>query len=366
MMQHPDLSTTIPIFCGPSLRAQENSRIWEVIPSPTTLHLTSVHYGNGVWLAFSRGKNEIYRSTDGINWQRLNNVSGFPTPDWQFQARFIDGRFLVRDPDENYTTNRWRQSVDGQVWTDFPVPAGYRVNDIAYANGRWVCVGSPGLFASAEQPGNWTVAGSALTSMSVDLVIYAGERFHAFSRGNSRLDAFSSTDGVEWTLLPSTPSIWFDYLEHGEIERANGSVESVFIGTTNSATYVVGRVSGDRFTWEHRTRTTFGRLIYRRSADATRPGLSRREWVNLGHCCPNRNGPQVYSLRASGETPIMEDRVSLNDFFGMAAGPDAMIGVGTGGLIRRYPTGLAAPALPLDLAIRPAVELKWKSKTGAR
>jgi hypothetical protein len=48
----------------------------------------------------------------------------------------------------------------------------------------------------------------------------------------------------------------------------------------------------------------------------------------------------------------------------VATGPDAMIAVGEGGMIRRYPTGPAAATAPVDLEIALAVQLKWSSRKG--
>lgn len=372
LLQHASLCLILGSFPGFSrFAAAQNPRTWEIVPSPTNVSLSSLSYGNGYWLALSNlfgpgGISQpltIPRSADGLNWQRLENVSGldFPPEVFQFQFRFLNGRFLISSFISPESTI-WKQSADGQTWTDFPVPTGYRVNDITYADGVWVCVGFPGLFARAAVPGNWTPDGSSLTSSSVDQVIHFGGHFHAFTRG-SGLQAFSSPDGITWTIQQNSPGVSFDRPEFGEIELPNGTVESVVVGTSNTSSCYIGRASGARVIWETRSRPTYGKLIYRRSADAGRPGFSRREWVTL--YSSSDPGPAVYTLAAPGETPVTEDRATFNSFISMAAGPDAMIAVGNGGVIRRYPTGLPAPAAPLDLTIRPAVELKWKSKAGA-
>lgn len=363
------LLASLPCFCRHA--AAQNPRTWEVVPSPTTVSLTAVSYGNGYWLALSPlygpggvpQPQTVLRSSDGLTWQPLENVSGLEIPPNTFSLplTFLNGRFLLKMLSD-LDTNIWKQSSDGQTWTDFPLPAGFRVNDVTYANGLWVCVGFPGLIARATNPGDWIPDSTALTSGSVDNVIYLGGHFHAFAR-SSGLQEFSSADGVTWTIQPTTSGVSFDRIETGEIELPAGAVESVVVGTSNSYSCYIGRPSGARIVWETRTRTTFGRLHYRRSADATRPGSSRREWVTPNPTTQQR--PVVYTLSAPGETPVTEDPATLNNLNALAAGPDAMIAVGNGGLIRRYPTGLPAPSAPPDLTIRAAVELKWKSKAGA-
>jgi uncharacterized delta-60 repeat protein len=71
--------------------------------------------------------------------------------------------------------------------------------------------------------------------------------------------------------------------------------------------------------------------------------------VNLEYCCSNQRGPQAFSLGASGEPGILENINSSNDILAMATGPGAMIAVGKGGLIRRYPT-IVSPEAPAVVA----------------
>jgi hypothetical protein len=334
----------------------EHPRTWESVASPAVADLNAVCYGNGTWLALSANPGIVFLSPDGIAWNRVAVPGGAPLG--INSLRFINGRFVAR----GYA---WKQSVDGLTWTKFPLPPDSEIHDLTYAQGRWVCVGSAGLFASAQEPGDWNVNKSAITCRPVTHAVYLGGRFHAFSPWTTGMQPFSSADGVTWAIQPQSKGIWFDHLEQGQIERADGSVESVVVGTSNGEHYHIGRAEGDHLVWETGKRDgVSGKLIYRRSTDAALPGLTKREWVSLQHRNPGNKGLRVFSLRASGEIPVFENQNTLNDILSIAAGPDAMIAVGTGGLIRRYPTGLSA-AMPVnDLTIRPTVELKWNSRAG--
>ncbi|HWB01954.1 MAG TPA: hypothetical protein VG796_02950 [Verrucomicrobiales bacterium] len=339
------------------LPAQENSRTWEVVQSPTTSNLNAICYGNGAWLILGEGAGEVYRSSNGIAWQKVPSSIGAPIDG--FVPKFLDGRFIV-----NTRNASWRESVDCQTWTPFPLPAGVKVNDLTYAAGTWVCVGNGGITAYAKTPGNWTVNRSVDIYSSLHSVIYLGGRFHAFNLWGS--GTFSSVDGITWNVRTSTYDIEAQRLEIGEIENADGSVEPVVVAGS-AEECMVGKADGKELVWEPRNLGREpGHLIYRRSADATRPGRSRREWVALEPWGggPAQTGPRVYTLRESGEAPILENRATLNPFLAMAAGPDAMIAVGAGGVIRRYPTGPLPAAPGLNLTLRGEVEIKWESTVG--
>ncbi len=301
------------------------------------MDLNAVSYGNGTWLALGTDQGIVLRSTDGIVWEETAVSSGPPAG--VTALRFLHDRFIAKG------LSLWKQSFDGVTWSDFPIPPGSVVNDVTFARGSWVCVGAAGLFASAQEPGEWEINQSATTSSPVHRVIYLGGRFHAYSYWSTGMQPFSSRDGHTWTIHPQTKGVWFDHLEHGQIERAGGSVEAVVVGTLQGGAYHIGRAAGEALAWETgRREGVFGRLIYRRSADAAGPGLARREWVSLassrGHSA--RGGLPVFSLRTAGEAPVFENTDTLNGILAVAAGPGAMIAVGTGGLIRRYPTGLTA------------------------
>lgn len=335
--------------------AEEIPRSWEIVSSPSTAALYTVCYGNGRWLALGGG---VITSNDGVTWQKIADVQGLPTdPELWGRLRFVHDRFLMQ--------GAWKQSLDGKTWTDFPVPTGRTMHAVEFAGGRWVCVGEGGLFAVAEEPGRWTVSGAALTSNTLEHLVYLNGTWHAFSFQSNGMRPFSSVDGLNWTIQPLVSASWFSSLETGEITQTDGSVESVAVGTTNTSAFVIVRSSDGLAVLESRQRTSFGRLEFRRSFDGAAGDRIRREWVNVEYCCYNQSGPQVHTLTTVNETPVLESLVTTNDLLDVSAGPDAMIAVGTGGLIRRYPTRQTQLAPILTAEIRNAVEISWQGKMGA-
>ena len=273
----------------------------------------------------------VFRSLDGMTWETVNLPGREPAE--AAGLKFLHDRFLAR------VASTWKQSRDGVVWSDFPLPLDVAVHDVTYARDRWVCVGAGGLFASARVPGEWAVNRWALTAADVSHVVALGGWFHAYSRWSGGMQAFSSGDGLAWTIQPEDRGVWFDHLECGQREAEGGTVENVMVGTLSGGACHVGKAKGGRVVWEtHRREGVFGRLIHRRTADAGSAGLVRREWVGLVHGPAARRGLPVYSLRASGESPALEDPGTLHGILALASGPGAMIAVGTGGVIRRYST----------------------------
>jgi uncharacterized delta-60 repeat protein len=323
------------------LPAQDNSRKWDAVQSPASGRLNAVCYGNGAWLAFGSAAGEVYRSSDSINWEKIDGVTGLPAmqlPDMIY-PRFVGDRFLYE-----VSIFSWKQSFDGKVWTDFPLPAGKDVTNITFGDDRWVCVGAS-YTAVATEPGDWTV--TTLAAPTLRYVAWMDGQFLAFAAKSSGTDVFTSPDAITWTAHPHATEVWFDRLESGDVERSDGTVEHAVVGTLNGEFYYIGRGSAGDFTWETGKRdNVFGKLIHRRSFDAARPGHLRREWVNLDYCCnPTRlEGPKVYTLGKSSQPAVVEDRGSTGDFLATAFGPGAMVAVGTNGHIWRNSTGPLPPS----------------------
>lgn len=340
---------------APQASAQDGFRSWSTVESPTIVTLTSVAYGNGRWLALG---DSVFTSTDGSTWTEVLDHQGLPTSfEIWGRLRFIHDRFVME--------GAWRQSLDGKTWTDFPVPADRTTLAVSHADGKWVCVGGSGLFATAETPGNWTINSVGLTSDAIQSLVFLNGTWHAFAHQSIGMRPFSSPDGVNWSIQSIATGQWFANLETGEIRKSDGSIETVAVGTTNTSNLVIVRSSQGSATLESRDRATFGRLVFRRSGKIDDPNGVRREWVNIEYCCGNQKGPQIYTLSTPGETPRIESLNTTNDLFDLAAGPDSMIAVGAGGMIRRYGTQPSELPPVLSADIQNSVEISWQGRTGA-
>ena len=335
--------------------AQNTFRTWMNVESPTTATLTDVAYGNGLWLATGE---TVVTSADGLTWREIVDPKGLPAEKESWgELRYVHDRFILH--------GAWKQSQDGTNWTDFPVPEGRTALSVGYANGKWVCVGGGGLFASATTPGDWTIHSVGLTSDPIQHLVYLNDTWHAFSHLSYGMRAFNSSDGENWSFQAVAMDQWFSSLEPGEIRKPDGSVESVAVGTTNTQTMVIVRNSRGLATLESRTRSTYGSLIFRGSGEIGSPNGVRREWVNIHSWNGEPVGPYVYTLSTTEETPRIENANTTNDLHDAATGPDAMIAVGEGGVIRRYGTRQsdAPPILAAD--IQNSVEISWQGNAGA-
>lgn len=351
-----------------------DAALWETVGSPTTSPLRFVVWGNGHWLAASTDEEEnttLIRSDNGVNWQSDGTVlkvrnTVFPVG----RMFFTGGRFLIRSSYNGSDVIQWASSVDGLTWEPFPVPGGVTILDVTFAAGRWVCVGGRGTFASAAEPGAWTVDNSRITDAGLTRVIWFGDRFHAFGSDNQGLIHYvsSTPEALEWSVRPRSPILIgldsLSSLETGSIMTAQSITENVLVITGNIQQFLVGRPSPDGITWTALSRPGFGRLFPRKSADVTVLGGFRHEWINPSVGFSPSTAVEVFKLRQNNETSTSENLTTSLRIGAVDTGPDAMIAVGDGGVIRRYPTGMEAVTAPVILDIEPAVQLKWPSRTG--
>lgn len=111
-------------------------------------------------------------------------------------------------------------------------------------------------------------------------------------------------------------------------------------------------------------RPGFGWLIPRKSVDLTQPEGFRHQWINRNPVPSAAAGVAVMRLQQTNETPVIGSMSTSLEIYTAATGPDAMIAVGYGGVIRRYPNGLDSAITPVGLEIAPAIQLKGSSRAG--
>ncbi len=204
-----------------------------------------IAYGNGTLVAVAN--DNLFRSTDGINWEEVPGIPG----GWNWQIQYGDSGFFASD--ENGSSIF---SADGSTFTfhevsDFEEPQDYY--NITFFNGMYVaCGNNEGIFTSPDGrewtkrddgssssnydynqffsgPGilfaygtgpvawtedgiNWQIANGL--SRPVDIA-YDNGQFIALS--NSSSGPYFSEDGKTWSLDPSPPSelIFASQIEFG-------------------------------------------------------------------------------------------------------------------------------------------------------
>lgn len=146
-------------------------------------------------------------SADGVTWN-FAQPQGTTGNDFGGGPIVHDGtRFLSIGPATGYI----HASADGHTWSTLgriTLPSGSGIAGLAYANGRYVAVGSYGYAATSTDGVTWTAAskvtlpGSASGVLHMSGVVYAAGKFVAVG---SNAVAATSTDGLTWTSL-ATPA----------------------------------------------------------------------------------------------------------------------------------------------------------------
>jgi hypothetical protein len=141
---------------------------WATHTTPTSFPLTSVAYGNGLWLATgpkqpdggplpsSQGPQLI--STDGTNWVQLNAAFN------ALQIIYANGLFVAIAGD-TFTANLQpiRYSLDGTNWFNVSEPAIHVLRRVSYGGGIFVAVGN-GVLKTSMDATNWVTRSNVTTN----------------------------------------------------------------------------------------------------------------------------------------------------------------------------------------------------------
>jgi len=348
---------------------------WEVIPSPTAQGLSGVAWGNGHWLALGYAESPnalaatILHSSDGLTWTVR------PSPPFTGgRLDFAGDRFFVFNrtypgPAGSPPVMEVFDSTDGQSWRETPVPmdisgAKSHVTDIIHAEGRWVAVGLNGLFAWANELGQWQIDGYRSTTDDLSRVVHLNGVFCALGNDSAGIFCFFSRDGTTWELAnrPS-PFILLGPVSVGLFGPHGGPLEQALVVTgSNSNVVLIGRPESGNMRWNTRVLDTPAAGFANRLSRLN--GLLRSEWVSFGESAMDGT-TSVYLLHPSAETNVRREQThSPSGLQRFATGPDAFIGVGPNGTIRRYPLP-AEPLTPVPtLVVAPTVEVRWSSQPG--
>jgi hypothetical protein len=178
----------------------------------SVLDLYDVTFGNGVFVAVGWdyfGGNNIYHSTNGINWTphttAIANVNRVTFGGGVFVA-VGDGALI--SPSSGYTNSRIYISPNGTTWTarnDGGPPLGSYspMRDVAYGAGQFVAVDDSHHFYTSTGISAWTRttdirAGSGVSFCNGLFIVPSGPGTNLVS-----------TDGLSWSLLTNTTAALF-------------------------------------------------------------------------------------------------------------------------------------------------------------
>lgn len=226
----------VVLSSSPAAAASELAWSWN-LPRPQGNKLNGVAYGNGVWVA-AGDDGSVVRSTNGMDWTALPP----PNPDSFQSVRFINGKFFAVG---GYGLDlgmliRWKRatvatSTNGLEWSVISMD-GDPIQDIAFAQGRFVAIGSSAQIIHSPNGRDWLPATLILKNAAGgDLKAVAGSPDRFVAAGNSG-GILASEDGITWTNLARIPTSFTDLIYTNRLFVAVSSDGSV-------------RVSSDGLSW---------------------------------------------------------------------------------------------------------------------
>jgi hypothetical protein len=172
-------------------------------------------YGNGKFMTTANGANQLYTSTNGINW----TAAGVTTAGYS-AGNFIYGNnvFVM------WGSTGFAYSLNsGATWTSASLPGGFIASWMVYGNGKFI-VGSNGssgkVYTSTTIPATWVdsnttnpTPNSFVGGNNINVafgapntpIFYGGGKFLGFISGTSNVIVYS-TDGINWTSAANLPT----------------------------------------------------------------------------------------------------------------------------------------------------------------
>lgn len=172
-----------------------------VSSSRDTNKWNDVTYADGKFVAVcDNGSNKVMYSSDGITWTGV--VSAYEGSTWKGVA-YGDDKFVAVAGNQDHT-KKVMYSSDATSWTLATIPASetsIQMTSVTHGDGVWVAVGNGGTFESqraiySTDGITWSAASGLPSQRNWQAVAYADGKF--VTVGSVGVIAYS-TDGITWT-----------------------------------------------------------------------------------------------------------------------------------------------------------------------
>jgi hypothetical protein len=250
-------------FFGDLLRARSMESLYSSLPdtwsslisnSHTSNRITSVVYGDGVWMAAGWDA-EISRSTDsGATWSTLISTSHDAAA--QINVGYGDGVWIIGDTSGNVS----RSTDDGVTWSTLISTSHSAIRSVAYGGGVWVITGSLGE-VSRSTDGGLTWSGLISNSHGSDAITRSAYGDGVWVMVGVGGKVSRSTDsGATWSTLISNShstttmlsvgygdGVWCVGDNNGKISRSldGGATWSTLISNSHGTDGIVSLFHGN-------------------------------------------------------------------------------------------------------------------------
>lgn len=214
---------------------------------PSVSGISALGYGNGRFIALS-GVNRM-TSTDLVNWSITT------TPNSHSGVAFGNGLLVSVGQGITSSNGFVYVSMDGSRWLAQTTPTTVFLNDVTYAQGKFVAVGGNGTIITSTNGVNWANRTVGSTSEQLRGVTHGNGAFVAVGTGST---VRYSTDGENWIAAGSGASLKSVTFAKGLFVAVgdNGAIRTSVNGTnwtsrsTSPSTFeflYAVKYAGDRF-----------------------------------------------------------------------------------------------------------------------
>ena len=157
-----------------------------------SLIVRSMAYGNGIFVAVGSGATIEYSLDSGNSWLSADYVEASSSGSTFTGVAYGKGMFACCEY-SNGSVGRVHKSVDGSNW-EFVNEFDRNIENIIYANGRFILVGSSGLIAFSDDLVTFTYAETGIEN-NFNSITYGKNKYIAVSNNG---DIVYSFDGITW------------------------------------------------------------------------------------------------------------------------------------------------------------------------
>ena len=201
------LFVAAPVYSSGFL-VSSNSIDWQSVPvGPVNgygVYVSTVTFAGGLFVAAGQGYQGVAgTSTNGVDWM-FQELGVFLQPE---QVRYAGGRFLLVGSEGAFLT-----SNEGSQWIKRNTGATLRLLDVAYGGGAYVAVGVRGTMFRSTDLLHWSPIASG-TPDRLESILFAQNKFYVVGESGTTL---TSSDGRSWARQGSGTHLDFDGMTTGE------------------------------------------------------------------------------------------------------------------------------------------------------